>query len=168
MAPHDGFRCKGDDHWVAIAISGDTDWKAFTEAIGNPEWTRSESFADELSRWKNQKDLNSHIEQWTMQHDHIEAMALLQKAGVAAGAGWSTPELVDDPQLNDRGFFIQSGHPVIGNAKLPGIPWRLSDSPPGNYRHSPLLGEHNEYVFNGLLGMTADHIRQLVEEKVIY
>ena len=166
-APHGGFRCKGEDEWVAIAVSGDQDWKAFCGVLGNPEWTKSEDFADELSRWKNQEELNSHIEEWTKQHGHAEVMDLLQKAGVAAGAGWCTPELLDDPQLKYRDFFVKAGHPVIGDAELPGIPWHLSDSPRGNYRHSPLLGEHNAYVFGELLSIPEDEIKRLVEKKVI-
>jgi len=168
MAPHAGFRCKGDDDWVAIAIGDDEEWATFCNVIGNPDWTKNEAFSDQLSRWKNQEDLNSHVTEWTRQHDHFELMQLLQKAGLAAGAGWSTPQLLEDLQLRERGFFVKADHPVIGDAELPGIPWHLSDSPKGNYRYSPLLGEHNEDIFGGLLGMSAHEIRQLIQDKIIF
>ncbi len=166
-APYGGFRCKGEDEWVAITVFGERDWRAFCSALGNPEWTKSEDFADELSRWKNQDQMSIEIERWTRQRDHAEVMDLLQKAGLAAGAGWCTPELLDDPQLKAREFFGKAAHPVIGDAELPRIPWHLSDSSPGNYRHSPLLGEHNSYVFGDLLGMTQNEIKELAERKVI-
>jgi crotonobetainyl-CoA:carnitine CoA-transferase CaiB-like acyl-CoA transferase len=44
----------------------------------------------------------------------------------------------------------------------------MSDCPAGNYHYAPLLGEHNEYVFGELLGLSADEIKQLREEKVFY
>ncbi|MBI4296094.1 MAG: hypothetical protein HY667_03130 [Chloroflexi bacterium] len=56
---------------------------------------------------------------------------------------------------------------MLGKILLASLPWRLSDSPKGNYQAVPLLGEHNDYVFGTLLGLSREEIRQLVEEKVI-
>ena len=50
MAPHNCYRCKGDDKWVSIAISTDEEWDAFTNAIGNPEWSEDRRFSDAYSR----------------------------------------------------------------------------------------------------------------------
>lgn len=168
MAPHGCYRCQGEDKWVAIAVSSQDEWKSFCGAIGNPGWTKKEEFSDELSRWKNQEELDKLIEEWTKKHHHYEVMKLLQGAGVMAGASLGLDELVSDPQLREREFFIDMEHPVMGKLCLAGLPWRLSDCSRGNYYSPPLLGEHNDYVFGELLGMPKEEIRRLEKEKVIY
>ena len=95
-------------------------------------------------------------------------MELLQKAGVSAGASLGVKELVEDPHLLERGFFVEMDHPVLGELRCAALPWRLSDSPKGNYRCAPLLGEHNYYVFGELLGLSKEEIEQLVEEEVLH
>ncbi len=167
-APHGCYRCQGGDKWVTIAVSSEEEWKAFCSAIGNPEWTKKEEFGDELSRWKNQEELDRLIEEWTKRHNHYEVMKTLQEAGVTAGASLNVEEIASDHHLKDRGFLVDIEYPVVGNLRLPGLPWRLSDTPKGNYYHSPLIGEHNDYVFSQLLGMSTEDVRRLEEDRVIY
>jgi crotonobetainyl-CoA:carnitine CoA-transferase CaiB-like acyl-CoA transferase len=73
-----------------------------------------------------------------------------------------------DPHFQARGTFVNVIHPKSGTEVLYGIPWKLSDTP-GKVRSSgPLLGQDNEYVFKGLLGVSDDEFNKLVEEKVIF
>jgi crotonobetainyl-CoA:carnitine CoA-transferase CaiB-like acyl-CoA transferase len=51
---------------------------------------------------------------------------------------------------------------------LHGIPWRLSNTPGRIRRPAPLLGEHNQYVFGDLLGLSATEIQRLAEAGAIY
>jgi benzylsuccinate CoA-transferase BbsF subunit len=167
MAPHGCYRCQGEDAWVAIAVSNDAEWQAFCGAIGSPEWTKKPEFGDQLSRWKNQDELDKRVEEWTRKHGRYEVMEKLQKAGVMAGATLGPKELVEDPHLKDRGFFAENDHAVIGKLIYAGLPFRLSNAPRGNYGPAPLLGEHNYYVLGDLLGMPRDEIDGLVKEKVL-
>jgi len=168
MAPHGCYRCKGTDEWVAIAVDGEAEWGAFVKATGHPEWAAKEEFKDEASRRQNQDALDGLIEEWTRQYHQYEVMERLQKAGVAAGASLNIKDLVSDPQLKARRFFIEAEHPVLGNITLPGIPWRPAGRQKGNYSYPPLLGEHNDYVFGELLGLSGEEIEKLKAEKVIY
>ncbi len=168
MAPHGCYRCKGNDEWVAIAVGNEAEWEALAKAIGSPAWAKKTEFKDEPSRRKNQDELNRLIEAWTRQYRQYEVMELLQKAGAAAGASLNIKDLVSDPQLKARKFFIEAEHPVLGNITLAGLPWRAEGKIKGNYSYPPLLGEHNDYVFGELLGLSDKEIAKLKEEKVIY
>ncbi|MFC2070820.1 CaiB/BaiF CoA transferase family protein [Chloroflexota bacterium] len=168
MAPHGCYRCSGDDKWVAIAVSNDEEWVAFCNAIGNPEWTKREEFSDTPGRWENQDELDRRISEWTISHDHYEVMQILQAAGVMAGATLDLGEVANDPHLRERGILVDMEHPKMGKATLASLPWKLSDIPKGNYQFPPLLGEHNDYVFGELLGLSKEEIKRLEEEKVIY
>ena len=167
MAPHGAYRCRGEDAWVSIAVATDQEWRAFCGAIGNPSWTEEDRFADQLSRWQNQDELDDLIGQWTAQQDHHQAMHILQKAGVAAGALLNARELMEDPHLRERGYFITTTHPRAGTHDHPGLPLHLSDTKLGSDRPSPCVGQHNRYVLGELLGMSDEEIARLEEERVI-
>jgi crotonobetainyl-CoA:carnitine CoA-transferase CaiB-like acyl-CoA transferase len=59
-------------------------------------------------------------------------------------------------------------HAVMGNRLVFNPPWKFSKTPSRIERASPMLGEHNEYVFSELLGISKQEIAKLVEEKVLY
>lgn len=167
MAPHGVYRCRGEDKWVAIAVSSDEEWQALCHAMGDPPWSREERFSSALSRWQYQDELDRLIEGWTTEHSHYEVMEMLQRAGVAAGPSLSPQELMSDPHLKERGFFLEMDHPEVGRRLMVGLPARLSSNPFLNYEHSPLLGEHNQYVFGELLGLSPGELSRLEEEGVI-
>lgn len=168
MAPHNCYRCKGSDTWVAIAVSNDEEWAGLCKALGNPEWVKDSKFSDTLRRWENQNEMDSLIENWTIERDHYEAMRILQAAGVMAGASLKIEELSEDPHLRERGFLIEFEYPDKTKVRRLASPFNLSDSGKGNYTHPPELGEHNNYVFGELMGMSDEEIRRLEQERVIY
>jgi crotonobetainyl-CoA:carnitine CoA-transferase CaiB-like acyl-CoA transferase len=57
-------------------------------------------------------------------------------------------------------------HPTIGDLKMLGIPFKLSDTPATVRRPPPLLGEHTDEVL-GELGLDAAAITKLRAEKVV-
>lgn len=168
MAPHGCYRCKGENDWVAIAVSNDEEWKAFCSVVGDPDWTKMTEFGDQLSRWQNQDELDRLVAEWTRTRDKYEIMHALQSVGVMAGASLGPKELVEDAHLKERGFFVENDHAVIGKLIYAGLPFRLSNAPQGNYGPAPLLGEHNEYVLGTLLGLSTDEIATLASEKVLF
>jgi len=166
MAPHNVYPCQGEDNWVSIAVATDDEWKAFCEAIGNPEWCKQEMFSDRLGRWNNQDELDKLIAEWTINYSPYEVMETMQKAGVAAGPSLEQKTLLEDPHIRERGFFVEIDHPEAGKRPEAGMPFKLSRSS-FNYYPAPLLGEHNDYVFGELLGISKDEIVKLIEEGVI-
>ena len=166
MAPHNCYPCKGEDKWVAIAVGTDEEWQAMCKVMGNPEWSKDEKFSDQISRWQNQDELNKLVAGWTKDFTHYEVMRKLQKVGVAAGPSLSIEELIEDPHVRKRGIIFKQNHPAAGKINVYRSPWKAAltaENPP-----SPLLGEHNDYVFKTLLGMSDGEIAKLTDERVIY
>jgi len=167
MAPHGCYRCSGNDKWVVIAVSSDEEWQALCQAMGNPAWAKDEKFADALSRWKNQDELDRLIEEWTTTQDHYEVMRVLQAAGVPAGAVLNGKEQALDPHLKERDYYWVHKHPVVGTRALAG-PWsKLSKTPAIMRMPPPTLGQHNEQVLSELLGMSKEEIAELASEGII-
>lgn len=168
MAPHNCYRCKGEDNWVSIAVATDEEWEALCQATGNPAWTRNELFSNSYNRWQNQEHLDRLIEEWTINHTPHEVMDTLQKAGIAAVPSFNGEQLFHDPHSKQRDWYTEVEHPVIGKRIVINPPWKLSETPARIEKAAPLLGEHNDYIFGELLGIPKQEITRLIEEKVIY
>ena len=75
--------------------------------------------------------------------------------------------LFDDPHLRARGFWESVSHPDTGTRDVDGVPWRLNRSPAHIRLPAPRFGEHNEYVLQGLLGLSEAEMRELAEAGII-
>lgn len=158
------YRCRGEDRWVNITMRNDEEWLGFCRALGNPDWTEDEKFTDAPSRWRNHDDLDKHIGEWTSQHDHFAVMHMLQEHGVAAGPVEPPDDAYSDPQMKDRGFFEEVTHSECGTHRYPGLPYRMSKTPNRIRRPAPCLGEHNEYVYKDVLGVSHEEYAELEQE----
>jgi benzylsuccinate CoA-transferase BbsF subunit len=168
MAPHNCYRCKGNDKWISIAVATDEEWNAMCRAMGNPAWTRDEAFTDIYSRWKNRTKLDELIGKWTINYTHYEVMELLQSSGVAAMPSFSAEEILSDPHVKARGLINEVQHPVLGKKVVINPSWKHSETPARIHKASPLLGEHNEEVFGDLLGMSKEEVKKLESAQIIY
>ena len=168
MAPHNCYPCKGDDKWISIAVSSDSEWQALCDVMGRPELTKDERFSDSCIRKANEGELDKLIGEWTAELAPLEAMEILQKAGVAAMPSMSSEDLCHDRHLQERGAFTSVDHPVIGRQTLVSAPWKIAGSENATFRHAPLFGEHNSYVFGELLGLSPQQVEELIREEVIY
>jgi crotonobetainyl-CoA:carnitine CoA-transferase CaiB-like acyl-CoA transferase len=91
-----------------------------------------------------------------------------QERGFTWGAVRAPEQLLDDPHLNDRGFWKEVAHPELGRsftypgeyAIFNGSPWQIS-------RRAPLIGEHNVEIFCGELGLSRGELSILAENRVI-
>ena len=91
-----------------------------------------------------------------------------QERGLNWGSIRAPDELVDEGHLNDRGFWVEVPHPELDRSfKYPGpagiyngSPWRIS-------RRAPLIGEHNEEIYCGELGLQRTELAYLAESGVV-
>jgi crotonobetainyl-CoA:carnitine CoA-transferase CaiB-like acyl-CoA transferase len=83
-----------------------------------------------------------------------------------APAAPTIPDLLETPQLRDRGFFDEVDHPSAGRQTYPGPPFRL-EAMPWQAARAPLLGEHNEEIYCGELGLRREELTILRASGVI-
>ncbi|MGA3118192.1 MAG: CoA transferase [Syntrophobacteraceae bacterium] len=168
MAPHNCYPCVGNDNWISIAVADDKEWQALCRAMDRPELVNDPRFAEQQARLRNQIELDEIITEWTREQDYYHVMELLQGVGVAATPSLSAKALFNDAHIKEREVFRQVEHPVLGQNWVLAPAWRLSETPAAIQRHGPLMGEHNEDIFQGLLGLTSEEIETLKEQEVIY
>ena len=166
--PHGVYRCAGEDAWVSIAVTSEGEWQGLKRALGNPDWVEEPRFGDGYQRWLHREDLESLLEEWTRQRRPWEVTEALQKEEVAAFPSLSADQLMADPHLSARQSFPEVVHPEKGRQRGVGPPWRFSETPARLDGWTPSLGEDNEAVFRGLLGMPLEELRALQEARVIW
>jgi len=167
-APHNAYRCQGEDRWCAIAVFTDEEWESFCKVIGNPALANDPRFATLLARKENEEELDRLVNEWTVNHSAEEVMDMMQAAGVAAGVVETGEDLLDkDPQYKHRQTFREVEYPGIGKYRTQVGAHFLLSKYAYDIKRAPLLGEHNEYVLKELLGIPDDEFDKLVKEGVI-
>ncbi len=165
MAPHGCYPCKGDDAWITIAVGADREWQALCRVAAHPDWATDPRFADQLSRWKARKELDTLIERWTKSEDKWALSEKLQAAGVAATPVSLQDEFGEERRVPSVDFYTELEHPYVKRYPTAGA--RLDGRELPIRRLPPKLGEHNEQVYAELLGLTRADIDALRKEGVV-
>jgi benzylsuccinate CoA-transferase BbsF subunit len=167
-APHSVYHCSGSDRWVAIAVTNDSELAALCGMIGRPDLASNSKYATAEGRRKFQDEIGVTITEWTVQHEDVKAMHLLQQAGVPAGPSQDILRVFQEPQLSETGYFNRVQTRDGEERDLPGLPWRFEGAEAPTLTEAPVLGEHNNYVYQDLLGLSPTEVIQMVEEQIIY
>jgi benzylsuccinate CoA-transferase BbsF subunit len=166
-APHNVYRCEGEDKWVAITVLDDAQWDSFCKATGHPEWRENQRFSLASQRRKHRAELDALVTEWTKPLSAQEVTEQLQAVGVPAGPSQNNLDLSNDPQLQHRGQFIEIDHPETGQRIQMAMQGIFSAIPERRYSHSPVLDQDNYMVFHDILGLSQEEIDQLIAEEVI-
>ena len=168
MAPYGNYPCQGDDAWVSIAVRTEDEWQGLKTGMGNPAWCETERFSSRYSRLENRRDLDDNLSTWTRERTAGDITELLQANGVAAIPVMGAEDRLFNPHFKERGLYSDIEHPSLGVEPVYNIMWNLERTPPSIHRHAPLLGEHNQQIFGGLLGMAEEEITRLEEDQVLW
>ena len=148
-------------------VETDAQWTALVHSMGTPEWASDPKLSHESGRRAAHDRIDAELAGWLKDQKVEQAVEALAAVGVPVGTLRPSQDLDTHPQLDARGFFSALEHPVAGRLDYPGFPMRFS----GRYlpirRPAPTLGQHNDEVLAGLLGLSHDEIEQLRREKVI-
>ncbi|MBR4742600.1 MAG: CoA transferase [Oscillospiraceae bacterium] len=170
VAPSGTYRCKpgGPNDYVHIYCSraSNDQFHRLCLVIGHEELIDDPRMATPQSRYQYRDELDEYITEWTMQHTKKEAMDIVAGADVPAGALLDISDFASDPAYMEQGIIVEVDHPQRGRIKMPGFAPRMSENRI-EYRRSPGLGENNEEIYGGILGLSGERMRELKEKKVI-
>jgi len=155
------------DDMIAVAVGNDGQFAKFCNVLGHPEWAGETRFAKNPERVANRDALDGLIKQ-ELQRDGAETwIEKLTAAGIPCGRINSVAQALAAPHAIAREMVTSVEHPVAGNVKMLGIPFRFSDTPASIRRPPPTLGQHTEAVLRDELGYSDARIAELRKEKVI-
>jgi crotonobetainyl-CoA:carnitine CoA-transferase CaiB-like acyl-CoA transferase len=161
-APHDAFPCAGDDEWCAIAVETDEQWRALRGVLGDPAWATDPVLDSAAGRRAEIDAIDKELAAFTIRHEPLQLMAMLQTAGVPCGMVQRSSDHQLDPQLAHRRFFRPLVHPEMGEVPYEGHQFRISGYDNGPRLPAPCLGEHTYEVLTDVLGLDDDEVAEVL------
>jgi crotonobetainyl-CoA:carnitine CoA-transferase CaiB-like acyl-CoA transferase len=159
----------GDDSpaaWWAASAETAAHWNAVARVVGRVDLLAPEG-TDVATLKSRELDMEQAVRTWAASRPVTEVVRAFQAAGVPAGPVYAAQDLLTDPQLVASGFWRRVGRRFIGSHVAPLAPYRLDSAPPPVWGAAPTLGEHNEPVLGGDLGLTPDELEALAADGVI-
>ncbi len=163
------YRCR-DDKWIALSmLQPDRYWADFCRALGHPELTSDERFADMLSRAKNAAELIGILDQTFASKPRDEWIKILRESqgDFIFTIVNSIDDLPNDPQVRANDYVIDFEHPQHGKIQMLGMPVRLSETPGQVRTPAPEFGQHTEEILLEMLDCSWDEITELRKREVI-
>lgn len=162
---YDSFKAK--DGWVFLAVVGNRLWRRFAKVVGREELISDPRFANDATRYENIDLLYSIVSECVEGKTVDDVISLMEQAQIPCGRVHDVPEVLADPHIRARDMIVDIDYPGLGQVPLAGFPINFSETPGNISTRGPLLGEHNEEVYCGLLGFSRQKLAELQEEEVI-
>ena len=141
-------------------IGAGLNWSSVVEFLEEPELD-DERFADASARLANAEELGTILDRCFETKKKTDVFYAAHERRFIYGIVQSPEEVLDNPQYQHRGYFIEQDHPIVGPVTYPGAPFIMSGTPWEASLPAPSLGEHNEEVFRNRLGYSSDDLARL-------
>jgi benzylsuccinate CoA-transferase BbsE subunit len=135
----------------------DPSWAILVEHAGPGPLTQAAVTDEELTH------VYAVLGRFFRQHTKAELSEAAQRRRIILFPVHTARDLLEHPQLTAREFFRTLDHPELGETLCyPGAPYRLSATPWDLRRRAPLIGEHNEVIYGGELGLSRAELAVLM------
>jgi crotonobetainyl-CoA:carnitine CoA-transferase CaiB-like acyl-CoA transferase len=162
FVPNGVYPCAGEGDWIAISCRDDAEWAALARFMGNPAWASRPDFETAAGRALHEDEIDDRLSEFTATRDQIDLFHGLQAAGVTAGPVLNAKQAAEDAHLRATDAWIT----LPATEDYPEVEWSV---PPYHFSKSDvatrtapcLFGEHNDYVYREVLGLSAEEYERL-------
>ena len=162
-APANLFPCKNG--WIALFVTQNhwplllKVWEDHPSELDDPKWINSNL------RRAHADTINAQVASFTSRFLKEDLAELMQQQGIPGLPVNSPKDFMRDPHIEARGFFGSVTHPALGSFQQAGSPFVI-DGKRVMPLPAPLLGQHNEEIFCGELGLEKNELDALAAEGV--
>jgi crotonobetainyl-CoA:carnitine CoA-transferase CaiB-like acyl-CoA transferase len=166
MLPRGIYPCR--DGYVCIHVTNEW-WPRLAHMLERPDLLTNPKFATAAARMQaeHQAEFDAYFYPWLLARTKQEITERAQSARVLATAVNTPEDVLQDRHFRAREFFVKVDHPSAGCVTQPGPPFRMGETPWGIRRCAPHLGQHNEEIYAGMLGLSQEELTVLREQGVI-
>lgn len=159
-SPRNAYKTR-DDRYITISASTQKSYNRLVEAMGMPELATDERFTDGLRRQRNADVLDQIMAGWFLRHDFEDALRILEEGEVIAGPILTIADIVKDPQYLARETITTVPDADFRELRMQNAIPRFTRTP-GRIRHAGTgLGQHNDEIYQGELGMSEAEMAEL-------
>lgn len=156
-----------DEHYFTVMIAGQADLTRFYQAVGKTDWVETLDKKDAQGRPANLKEIEDHLRRWASRRTLKNVLSIFEQYELPCGPIYSTADIASDEQYRSRGMIPEIDVPDVGKVKTVGVVPRLTETPGSIEIPPPTLGQHNQEVYCGLLGLSQDELAGLKKEGVM-
>jgi crotonobetainyl-CoA:carnitine CoA-transferase CaiB-like acyl-CoA transferase len=166
MLPRGIYPCL--DGYICIHVTSEW-WPRLAQMLERPDLLTDPKFATPAARMnvEHQGEFDAIFYPWLLERTKQEIMERAQAARVLATAVNTPADVLSDPHFRRREFFVEVKHPDAGSTTQPGAPFRMSETPWSIRRCAPRLGQHNEEIYGGMLGLSKEELMVVREQGII-
>jgi crotonobetainyl-CoA:carnitine CoA-transferase CaiB-like acyl-CoA transferase len=155
------------DGYLAIICVGEQHWKDLLAAMDRKDLLTDPRFQNLKTRVAHMDVVDDLVSSFTKKFNKQDLFALLMKHRVPCAPVRTLMEVVNDPHLHQRGMLQWIDHPELGRIVVQSSPMRYDNTPQLPHQPSRRLGEDNESVLTGWLGLSRDDVARLTKEGVV-
>jgi formyl-CoA transferase len=157
----------GDGDLILIAANQDSVFGRLAGVMERPALAEDPRYATHSARGAAMVELDNLIAEWTSTRTAEDLLKDLHAGGVPAGRIFRAKDMFADPHFAAREAIVSVPHPDFGELPMQNATPRLSETPGSVRSAGPALGEHNEEIYGGLLGLGEAERQHLHDSKVI-
>ncbi|MEC9341493.1 MAG: CaiB/BaiF CoA-transferase family protein [Pseudomonadota bacterium] len=165
-APMNCYRC-ADGRYVYLFAILDTLWPRVCKVMGREELIDDERCNSMVARAQNRHFVDQVTADWVARHDRDDVVRQMQAAGISIGPVLEHGEVAQFEQFLEHESVVDIDHPRYGTLRTYGIVPKFSRTPARVRGPAPDLGQHNDEVLGGELGLDDDRLAALREQRVI-
>jgi len=155
------------DGYIAMNLAVEEHWHSLLKAMGREELRDDPRFNSPAARVKNREETDALIADWSRTLGKMEVFAVAKRHRIPLAPVRDVGEVMHDPHMHERGFLADIDHDEIGPVTVPNSPLRYHGADPVEAIPSPKLGQHNDEVYGGWLGLSAAELAALREAGAI-
>ena len=165
--PYDTFPTK-DGTDVVIGCANDKFWHILCEYMDRKDLIDDPRTKKNADRVKNHEFVRGIVEAWTLTQESGALVDRLLEKGVPSCPIYNIKQVTEDPQIaGAREMFIEEEYPRIGKLKVTNTHIKMSETKPCFRTPSPDLGQHNDEIYKGVLGLDDAQLQALKDEVII-
>jgi crotonobetainyl-CoA:carnitine CoA-transferase CaiB-like acyl-CoA transferase len=155
-----------DNQYLVLTVAGDKVFADFAKAINRPDLLENSEYSTAKGRMKNRDEINQIAEDWVKEHSIEECLRAFGD-DVPCCKVYTVEDIVTDPHFADRNMIVKVPTDKFGEIMMQGIVPKLSATPGAVKWAGPAIGQYNEEVFCGLLGIKPEEYEELKAEGIV-
>lgn len=166
VVPHSHYRTR-DDKWIALACTNDRMWQRLCQAMDRLDLLAPDRYATMAQRLAERERVNAIVAGFVGGMDRDALLEHCRRHEVPAGPINTIADIFEDPQFAARQNLVEVFDPREGRVVVPNVLPKLSETPGELKWLGPDLGQHNDEIYRGRLGMSAEEMERLKRQGII-
>jgi CoA:oxalate CoA-transferase len=155
------------DGYIAMNLAVEEHWHNLLAAMGREDLRDDPRYSSPAARVENRDLVDATIESWSKTLPRMEIFAIAKERRIPLAPVREVDEVMHDRHMHERGYLDDIEHDEIGAITVPTSPLRFHGADRRVTTPSPKLGQHNEEIYGGWLGLSADELAELKKANVI-